>query len=411
MKVCVVEQNGRGGLIHYAYQMCTALSDLGIEVILLTARDYELSDFPHNFRVEACFNLWPLFDPKAYDPRQQSSYQKIINKIRWNTRRIWRGTKLLIQWFRVTRILLDLQPDIVQFGKMNFVFESMFLAILKKRGLTLTQICHEFEHRERKGKLQRMIDTWNIKIFQQFSAIFFHSEENRARFHTYYSFPQEKSYLIPHGNENIFLKAAEQDETSINFREKYAIPAKVPVVVFFGIVSPSKGVVDLLDAFSVVSNVADCRLVIAGYPSKHMNIDEVRKKIDELTLQEKVILDLRYLGFNEIPALMRIARVVVFPYHSSTQSGALQVAYSFGRPVIATHVGGLPEAVLDGKSGYLVPPHCPVKLAEKILIFIENREIAEKMGAEGKHLCDTRFSWMRISEKIHDVYSRLLADQ
>ena len=105
---------------------------------------------------------------------------------------------------------------------------------------------------------------------------------------------------------------------------------------------------------------------------------------------------------------MDLATVVVYPYRSSTQSGALQVAYTFGRPVIATAVGGLPEAVEDGRNGYLVPPGSPSALAEKISVLLENPSIATRMGEYARHLSQTRFSWDAVATQIRDVYEELL---
>jgi glycosyltransferase involved in cell wall biosynthesis len=105
---------------------------------------------------------------------------------------------------------------------------------------------------------------------------------------------------------------------------------------------------------------------------------------------------------------MGLATVAVYPYRSSTQSGALQVAYTFGRPVVATTVGGLPEAVEPGRSGFLVPAESPQELAEAILRLVTNRELAKIMGEYARHLSETRFSWRSVARQIIKVYDELL---
>ena len=102
--------------------------------------------------------------------------------------------------------------------------------------------------------------------------------------------------------------------------------------------------------------------------------------------------------------MMEMATVVTYPYLTSTQSGALQVAYTFGRPVIATKVGGLPEAVEDGKSGLLVSAAAPDELAQAILKLIKDPGLAAQMGMYAKHLSDTKFSWDSIALKILGIY-------
>ncbi|HMB23634.1 MAG TPA: glycosyltransferase family 4 protein, partial [Anaerolineales bacterium] len=91
----------------------------------------------------------------------------------------------------------------------------------------------------------------------------------------------------------------------------------------------------------------------------------------------------------------------------STQSGALQVAYTFGRPVVATQVGGLPEAVEHGRSGFLVPPNSPSELADGILKLVLNPELARVMGEYARHLSRTRFGWRTIAGQIIKVYAQL----
>jgi len=99
--------------------------------------------------------------------------------------------------------------------------------------------------------------------------------------------------------------------------------------------------------------------------------------------------------------------VVAYPYHNSTQSASLQVAYSFGRPVIATNVGGLPEVVVDEKSGLLIPPKDIASLAAAILRILNEPEIAKQMGKFSKNLSETKFSWGPIAQKILGVYQNL----
>jgi glycosyltransferase involved in cell wall biosynthesis len=121
-----------------------------------------------------------------------------------------------------------------------------------------------------------------------------------------------------------------------------------------------------------------------------------------------VIFDARYIPLEEVGALMGLATVAVYPYRSSTQSGALQVAYTFGRPVVATIVGGLPEAVEHGRSGFLVPANSPPELAEGILKLVTNYELAKVMGEYARHLSKTRFSWRSVARQIIKVYDGFL---
>ena len=211
--------------------------------------------------------------------------------------------------------------------------------------------------------------------------MFFHAKENCEKFLTLFPFVQhEKTHVIPHGNSGWLLKYFPQLYDWDVIRQRYGLKTGQPVVLFFGLLSPSKGIDDLIEAFALVRQTCDAKLLIAGYPTKHINLDELKEKISELRLTEHVILDPRYIPLEEVGTLMGLATVVVYPYRSSTQSGALQVAYTFGRPVIATAVGGLPEAVEEGRSGFLVQAQSPHELAEKIITLVSKPELAKLDG-------------------------------
>jgi glycosyltransferase involved in cell wall biosynthesis len=88
--------------------------------------------------------------------------------------------------------------------------------------------------------------------------------------------------------------------------------------------------------------------------------------VDELGLQDRVELRDGFVSNEEAALLFSAADAAVLPYRSATQSGVVQLAFAYGTPVIATAVGGLPEAVSDGVDGLLCPPDDPQALAAAI---------------------------------------------
>jgi glycosyltransferase involved in cell wall biosynthesis len=405
-----VEPNGSGGLIHYTYQLCSALADEGLDVTLITGKEYELAGLPHNFQVNNLLDLWSLFDPQASQNVHANAWQRRWHKVRWTARRGQRAIRLLSAWISLTRTVSQLKPDIVQFSKIHFPFEAIFLAQMRRGGLTLTQICHEFELREnQRGLFSSLSVRAYADIYRNFSAIFFHAGENCEKFLSLYPFVQNQStHIIPHGNSGWLLEYFPQTHDWDALRQRYGLKPGQPVVLFFGLLAPSKGIQDLVEAFALVRRSSEAKLLIAGYPTKHFDLEELRGKIAAFGLAEHVILDTRYIPLEEVGALMGIATLAVYPYRSSTQSGALQVAYTFGRPVVATNVGGLPEAVEHGRSGFLVPANSPSELAEAILKLVTNPELARIMGEYARHLSETRFSWHSVARQIVQVYEQIL---
>ena len=96
--------------------------------------------------------------------------------------------------------------------------------------------------------------------------------------------------------------------------------------------------------------------------------------------------------------------LVVLPYESATQSGIVQIAYGFERPVVATNVGGLPDVVLHEKTGYLVPPKDSKALADAVVRFFEEQkaeDFAQNIRKEA-----ARYSWDRMRENICSLWEQ-----
>ncbi|TXI32106.1 MAG: hypothetical protein E6Q58_04430, partial [Niabella sp.] len=101
LRIVVVEPNNGGGLVHFAYQMCGALSEQGIDVTLLTGTEYELANLPHNFRVEKILPLWQAFDPDSMILVRKSFLQRVFGKIRWQLRRVVRAMRFVLAWLKI----------------------------------------------------------------------------------------------------------------------------------------------------------------------------------------------------------------------------------------------------------------------------------------------------------------------
>ena len=107
--------------------------------------------------------------------------------------------------------------------------------------------------------------------------------------------------------------------------------------------------------------------------------------------------------------LFEEASLVVLPYVEASQSGVVQTAYAFHTPVVASAVGGLPEAVVDGITGRLVPPKDPSALAAAVSELLLNKTLRARMREGIRQLEDTEFGWPRAARKLTDLYGVLSA--
>jgi hypothetical protein len=142
---------------------------------------YEMDEFPHNFRLRKQMRLWSTIE--LWETESGFGW---VGRAAWSVyrkfRRAVRGIRLIVEWIRLVAYLIRQKPDVVQFGKIEFPFEAIFLGILKRNGLTLSQICHEFELREEgSGILVNVTNQLFRWVYESFSIIFFHGESNKQR--------------------------------------------------------------------------------------------------------------------------------------------------------------------------------------------------------------------------------------
>jgi D-inositol-3-phosphate glycosyltransferase len=148
------------------------------------------------------------------------------------------------------------------------------------------------------------------------------------------------------------------------------------VILFFGFIKAYKGLMVLLDAVPRLRGLLgeDFRVLVVG--DFYEDAAPYHERIAALGIADRLTLVSGYVPNEEVPRYFTAADVVVLPYLSATQSGIVQIAYRYDRPVVTTDVGGLPEFVTEGETGYLVPPGDPEALARGIARFYReaNRE-------------------------------------
>jgi len=164
-----------------------------------------------------------------------------------------------------------------------------------------------------------------------------------------------------------------------------------------------KRVEDTVYAMCMVTKKApDARLMLIGDgPERH----GIERLIDKMDLRGNITLT----GYrSDVPELLRCADTLVLP--SETESAPLTIleAMSTGLPVIATRVGGVPEIIEDGRTGFLVPLKHPEDIAEKILDLHADRDKLRRMGAAAREAILKRYSTEKVVRQNLDVYEQVV---
>jgi glycosyltransferase involved in cell wall biosynthesis len=174
-----------------------------------------------------------------------------------------------------------------------------------------------------------------------------------------------------------------------------------PVVLFFGLLRPYKGIEVLLESWR---GLADAELWIVGRP--RVALEPLRAKAPK-----SVRFVPRFISDAELPAYFRRADVVVLPYLRTERldfSGVLATALGFGRAVVASDIGGFHEVAATG-GVRLVAPGDPGPLREALAELVGNPASRRRLEAGARAAADGPYSWDRAAVATLELYRRLLA--
>jgi len=184
----------------------------------------------------------------------------------------------------------------------------------------------------------------------------------------------------------------------------------LPVVGFMGALSPLKAPHGLISAAQkLISKGFKARFLFVGGPLP--GEEDYARKIKKLPEKLGISKYFHFTGFQNNP-FSWLNHFDVFVITSLQDSCPLVVfeAMDLGKPVIGTNVGGIPEQVLDGETGFIVPPGNPSALAEKLQILIESPVIRRQMGDAGRKRVTSLFTPVKISERLFSLYRDILSN-
>jgi glycosyltransferase involved in cell wall biosynthesis len=137
----------------------------------------------------------------------------------------------------------------------------------------------------------------------------------------------------------------------------------------------------------------------------------LRQALEAQAVDLGIAEHIRFTGFRrDIPALIRGFEIFVFPSYLEGLGTSVLDAMALGKPVVATHAGGIPEAVEDGVTGLLVPPRDPVALAQAIRHLLQHPELQVQFGKAGRRRVEQGFTADRMAQQTMQVYHQLMRD-
>lgn len=363
----------KGGISHYTGMMYRALSQKYRTIMISYQMQY----------------------PKLLFKKEQKDYANDSFKI--EDTKYWIHTANPFNWILSAIKIKNQNPDLIIIQWWHPYFAPCYWMLNKLFGKTKKLfVCHNVLPHERFP-----MDRWLTKLALKGGNRFIVQSKLDAN---------ELKTILPdavfqqtvHPTYNVFHFTNRTKESA---REILEIEKTDKVLLFFGFVREYKGLKYLIQAMPRVMEVfQNMKLLIVGDFDKDK--EKYLKLIAECNADKNIEIHDGYIPDKEVEKYFLASDLVVLPYESATQSGIVQIAYGFEKPVVVTRVGGLPDVVTDGETGYVVESRNPEKLAEAVIRFFQEKK-AEIFCKNIKRE-QYKFSWDRMVEIVEELYYEFL---
>ena len=206
-------------------------------------------------------------------------------------------------------------------------------------------------------------------------------------------YPPERIQVIPHADFHDYTPPFIEEEAS----------RKRTNILFFGRINKSKGIDILYRAFEIAAREdSELRLTVCG----NGPLQKLKPTIDPM-IEKRITVENRWIGEEEIPGIFSACDFLLLPFQTHSQSGVIAMARAFGKPVITSNIGGIPEQVTDGVSGLLCQPGLARDFAQKVLALAHTpalyRDLFRGMAEDR-----VRFSWDYSASLMESFFERIL---
>ena len=375
----------------YDHALCQALMREGCEVEV--------------FASQFLYADWTV--PASYR-RRDHFYTRTNALYRGNSegflRRYMKTAEHALDMTRLAQLARRLQPNVIHFQWSQIPsVDRWFLPSLKRIAPLVLTIHNSTPLHGERPRFHRLRLQGYGAFLHRFDHIIAHTNYTRDTLVATAGIPADRISVIPHGLLDYYLSM----DGATGSTSRYMIDESEQVVLFFGGISHYKGLDVLVEAFGRLprSTLAKTRLLIVGRPA--IPIDRIRRRAAALGVADRIIWDLRFVAEEEIDAIFSAASVIAMPYRHVDQSGVLMTAISYGKPIVASRIGGFGELIEDGVHGYLVEPENPSALTAALALLLEKRELVQKMGSAVQQLAQRWPTWQDIAQETLSVYRRV----
>jgi glycosyltransferase involved in cell wall biosynthesis len=361
----------------YDRALAAALARQGAAVELLTGR----------------FLYGPVPEPEGYAVRECFYRRSAARGLEAPGRRAFKAVEHAADMLRFRHAAMKAdrdgtRPDVVHYQWLTFpALDSHLLPPRRPRVMTAHYVLPPKPSRRELASARR--------AFGAMDAVVAHSEHGARRLREVVGLDPGRVRVIHHGAFDYLTRLPEEKPLPAELEG-----AAGPVILFFGLLRPYKGIDLLLEAFREVEGA---ELWIAG--NARMDVEPLRRLAAEAPGRVRFLT--RFVEDAEIPAIMRRADVVVLPYRDVEHSGVLYAALAFGKPLVLSAVGGFPEVAEQG-AAWLVPPEDAKALAGALDELVRNEATRAALAAAAAETAAAAYSWDEAARRTLALYGELL---
>lgn len=364
---------GHGGMFPYDINLCTALGRAGADIVWATCDETSVDQ-------DVNCTIWPIF--KGIYGNELS----IVRGLRYkkglgNIIKFCENKQVIIHWNFLTIPVVD------------FLF---FIKVKKKQKIRIVGTVHDVLSKDANILKKSLVS----RIYNLTDHLVVHSNFGKRELTTLYGINPKKIKVIPHGH---YLNERSKIP-KVDAKSRLGIVENTKIILFFGNIRRNKGLDWLIKAMPyVVRNISNVQLLVVGRP-QDVDFSEYKQLAKRLKVEQYLMSKTTFIPENEVGLYFSAADIVALPYIEITQSGVLLHALTYGKPVVASSVGGIPEWIEDGENGLLVPPMDPEQLGKAIYRIFTDEKLFVSLGRSAYESIVQRGNWDKIAQSFLDIY-------
>jgi len=326
---------------------------------------------------------------------------------------IRKAFRLSVYYAKLIRFAATAKPRIFhilwnnKFELLDRTVLTFFYRLLGKRIVLTVHNVNAGKRDSKDTQLNRLALRFQYRLADH---IFVHTKSGKLELIDEFGVQGARITVIPFGINNAVPNT---HLTPSEAKQRLGIQDNKKAILFFGRITPYKGLEYLVSAFQqALAPRDDCRLIVAGRPENDCQSywSEIQERIQEDLRTGRVLLRADHIPDDETELYFKAADVLVLPYRHIYQSGVLFLGYSFGLPVLAADVGSLKEDIIEGETGLVFKPEDPADLARAIEQYFSSDLFLDldNRRQQIQNFATERHSWNEVGQITTEVYASLL---